>query len=216
MYYTIRDVFMYKKSMKAISQRWAEEASTFKDIDALGIFVDNHDNARFLNGQSDKRLFKSALAYALTARGIPFYYYGSEQGFGGGQDPYNREAIWNNLDKTNDIYQFTSKLMKARKIHNVADKAYAEKWSDDTFYAFTRGDFFVALTNNVNGEVHRDVPNTGFTEGQAVCNVFYPTDCIKVTGGLLHVYLENGETKVFIPQNSAYFSNSAEELELLE
>jgi alpha-amylase len=73
--------------------------------------------------------------------------------------------MWNNLDKTSDIYQFTSKIMKARKIHNVADKAYAEKWSDDTFYAFTRGDFFVALTNNVNGEVHRDVPNTGFSEG---------------------------------------------------
>jgi alpha-amylase len=124
MYYSIRDVFMYKKSMKAITQRWNEEASTFKDIDALGIFVDNHDNARFLNGQGDKRLFKSALAFALTARGIPFYYYGSEQGFAGGNDPYNREAIWNNLDPNNDLYKFTATIMKARKAHAIYDKAY--------------------------------------------------------------------------------------------
>ena len=216
MYYTIRDVFMYKKSMKAITQRWADESKTFKDIDALGIFVDNHDNARFLNGQSDKRLFKSALAFGLTARGIPFYYYGSEQGFAGGNDPYNREAIWNNFDKTSDIFKFTSSIMKARKVHDVASKPYAEKWSDDSFYAFTRGDFFVALTNNVNGETHRDVPNTGFAEGQAVCNIFYPTDCTKISGGLLHTYLENGEVKIFVPQNSAYFSMSEEEFAALQ
>lgn len=98
MYYSIRDAFAYGKSMRVISDRWTEEAKNFKDIDALGIFVDNHDNPRFLNGNGDHKLFKSALAFSLTARGIPFMYYGSEQGFAGGQDPYNREAIWNNLD----------------------------------------------------------------------------------------------------------------------
>ena len=101
--------------MKKISQRWAEEQSKFKDIDALGIFVDNHDNARFLAGNGNKVLFKSALAFSLTARGIPFFYYGSEQGFAGGQDPYNREAMWHNFDKNHDIYLFVSKIMKARK-----------------------------------------------------------------------------------------------------
>jgi alpha-amylase len=54
MYYTIRDVFQSKQSMKKISQRWAEETGKFNDIDALGIFVDNHDNPRFLNGNGDK------------------------------------------------------------------------------------------------------------------------------------------------------------------
>jgi alpha-amylase len=98
MYYSIRDAFMYRKPMTVIRDRWNEEFRYFKDIEALGLFVDNHDNARFLNGNGDHRLFKSALAFSLTARGIPFFYYGSEQGFTGGNDPYNREAIWNNLD----------------------------------------------------------------------------------------------------------------------
>jgi alpha-amylase len=32
-------------------------------------------------------MFKNALLFALTGRGIPFYYYGSEQAYAGGNDP---------------------------------------------------------------------------------------------------------------------------------
>jgi alpha-amylase len=106
MYYSIKDAFMYGKPMRGISDRWNEESRYFRDIDALGIFVDNHDNARFLNGKNDQRLFKGALAFSLTARGIPFFYYGSEQGFSGGNDPYNRETMWNNFNPNHDIYKF--------------------------------------------------------------------------------------------------------------
>ena len=76
MYYSIRDVFQKGKSMTVLRDGWNEEFRFFKDLDALGIFVDNHDNARFLNGNGEHRLFKSALAFALTARGILFFYYG--------------------------------------------------------------------------------------------------------------------------------------------
>jgi alpha-amylase len=117
MYYSIRDAFAYGKSMTVLRDRWNEEQRYFRDIDALGIFVDNHDNPRFLNGNGEHKVFKSALAFSLTARGIPFFYYGSEQGFAGGQDPYNREALWNNLDETSEIYSFVSTIMRARKSH---------------------------------------------------------------------------------------------------
>jgi hypothetical protein len=53
MYYTIKDVWMYGKTMYSIRDRYNEEAKYFNDIDALGVFVDNHDNARFLNGNND-------------------------------------------------------------------------------------------------------------------------------------------------------------------
>jgi hypothetical protein len=53
MYYTIKDVWMYGKSMYEIRNRYNEEATKFVDVDALGVFVDNHDNARFLNGNGD-------------------------------------------------------------------------------------------------------------------------------------------------------------------
>jgi len=53
MYYTIKDVFGSQKSMYNIRSRWDEENAVFVDMDALGIFVDNHDNARFLNQFND-------------------------------------------------------------------------------------------------------------------------------------------------------------------
>jgi alpha-amylase len=119
MYFTIKDVFISQKTMRTIADRWTSNKAAFRDVDALGIFVDNHDNARFLNQQGDQRLFKSALTFALTARGVPFFYYGSEQGFAGGADPNNREPMWNNFDKTHDLYKFIQTLNAARKSQNV-------------------------------------------------------------------------------------------------
>jgi len=77
MFFTIKDVFS-GKSMYDIRTRYMSEEGKFKDIDALGVFVDNHDNARFLSFNKDEKMFKGALTFALTSRGIPFYYYGSE------------------------------------------------------------------------------------------------------------------------------------------
>jgi alpha-amylase len=107
MYYTIRDIWQSGKTMYNIRNRYSAEASYFTDIDALGVFVDNHDNARFLNGQSDHNKFKSALVFSLTSRGIPFFYYGDEQGYAGGNDPNNREQLWTNMNTNSDLYLFT-------------------------------------------------------------------------------------------------------------
>lgn len=94
MYYTIKDVYGGGKSMYGIKNRYEQEAPHFQDMDALGVFVDNHDNARFLNQYNNQVGFKSALTFALTSTGIPFYYYGSEQAYAGGNDPQNRESLW--------------------------------------------------------------------------------------------------------------------------
>jgi len=53
MYFTIKDVYGSGQSMYGIKNRLEQEKSHFKDMDALGIFVDNHDNARFLHDHSD-------------------------------------------------------------------------------------------------------------------------------------------------------------------
>lgn len=89
------------------------------------------------------------------------------------------------------------------------NQPFAEKWVDDQLYAFTRGKFLVAVTNQVYGQVHADVPNTGFAEGEQVCNIFFSGDCAKITNGKLGVYLNNGEVKVFVPKSSSFFSESA-------
>jgi hypothetical protein len=45
------------------------------------------------------------------------------------------------------------------------------------------------------------VTYTPFSEGETVCNIFYPTtDCQKVSNGV-NVTLSNGESKIYVPQN---------------
>ena len=95
MFYTISDVFGGSQSMYKIRNRYNAEEQHFSDIDALGVFVDNHDNARFLNRYSNNKTgIKQAQTFALTSRGIPFTYYGTEQYYAGGNDPQNRESLW--------------------------------------------------------------------------------------------------------------------------
>ena len=49
MYYTIRDVFISQQSMNNIPGRLSNNLQNFGDVYALGLFIDNHYNKRFLN-----------------------------------------------------------------------------------------------------------------------------------------------------------------------
>lgn len=106
MFFTLQDVFINGNSMWGIANRWNSQKTQFKDMDALGLFVNNHDNPRFLSKNPDWRVFKSAIAFGLTARGIPFFYYGDEQGFNGGADPNNREPMWGHFDRNHELFKF--------------------------------------------------------------------------------------------------------------
>ncbi len=64
--------------------------------DALVNFLDNHDVGRYLFDRSDEKgvdSLKNALSFLFFQRGIPCIYYGTEQGFMGGNDPANREDM---------------------------------------------------------------------------------------------------------------------------
>ena len=99
---------------------------------------------------------------------------------------------------------------------DVVNKPFQEKWVDDQLYVYARGQFIVALTNQVNGSVHADVPNTGFSEGQSVCNIFNSNDCQEIKGGKLAVYLNNGEAKIYVPKGTVLQSEKPQELFLAE
>lgn len=193
--------------MRNVGWRITSQQNLFKDVDALGIFVDNHDNPRFLNGNSDWRLFKSALALALTSRGIPIFYYGSEQAFSGGPDPHNREPMWNNFNYNHEIFKFVQAINNARKASKSNTQQQFEKWVDDNLYCFKRGNMVVAVTNKVY-DLSVMVPNIGFTEGTILCNIFWDNDCVKVAGGKIPVDLKNGEVKIFLPKKDSYFEKA--------
>ena len=144
MYYTIRDVYGSGKSAYGIRNRYTQEKSHFQDISVLGVFVDNHDNSRFLNSFGDHKKFENALVFSIFAEGIPFVYYGSEQGFAGGNDPYNRETLWGHYDTSSDLYKFIKAAVTARKTSQAYDHPHVERYVNDQFYAWSRGDALIA------------------------------------------------------------------------
>jgi hypothetical protein len=47
-----------------------------------------------------------------------------------------------------------------------------------------------------------------------LCNIFYPTDCPTIKGGVLGLYLNNGEVKIFVPKSSSYWTDHAADIEV--
>jgi len=202
MYFTLRDVFGSKQAMTAIESRLQQYSSTFSDLSVLGNFIDNHDNARFLYSQSDQTLYKNAITYVLMAQGIPFIYYGTEQGFHGGNDPNNREVLWpTSYSTSSSLYKHIQTVVTYRKKAQVWNYSQVQRYSATDFYAFTRGNSFVALTNKgaSGAQVHYVITYHPYTDGTKLCNLFYSTDCVTVTNGKFDVYLNNGECKILYP-----------------
>ena len=104
-------------------------------------FSSNHDVGRFLyfmpttwSSEQKQKTLHLGLAYLLTIDGIPSLYYGVEQAFSGGNDPANRETLWDPqfyvgrsylrqneqvvwqaYDQGNPTYQFLKTLLQIRK-----------------------------------------------------------------------------------------------------
>jgi len=81
-------------------------------------FLDNHDVGRFLWQEEDDSAIYPALAWLLLRDGVPILYYGTEQGFDGGNDPANRERLWDaGYDVDHPIYQWIADLTQVRQEH---------------------------------------------------------------------------------------------------
>lgn len=134
--------------MGNIKTRYDAETSHFTDLSLLGLFVDNHDNARFLYNHSGKKAqFRNATVFSLTGLGIPFVYYGTEQYYTGGNDPANRESLWQSLNTSSDFYKIIAKVNAQRKKSAIWNQQFVERYAAQNFYSYSRGLFLVALTN---------------------------------------------------------------------
>jgi len=206
MFFTARDVYGNGSSMFNMRNIYTNEDGSFKDVDVLGGFVDNHDNARFLSVYPYNDVgFKNALVFALTGRGVPFFYYGDEQWFSGGNDPANRESLWNAMDTSSDLYQMVAKVNKARQAEQVWNFPYVERYVLDNLFAFSFGDMLV-MTTNSSETLDVTMPYLPWGEGTEICNIFWPDDdCQTVSAEGMQGHLQGGESKIWLPKSSSYF-----------
>jgi alpha-amylase len=106
------------------------------------------------------------------------------------------------MNTGSELYKTIATVNAARKSAQIWNEEYVERYVADNFFAFSKGKFLVALTNQQNNDVNNQVTYTPFSSGEQVCNVFYPTsDCQTVNNGV-NVYLAKGESKIYVPKSS--------------
>ncbi len=128
----MREVHQQAQSTDRIERLWNERLVNWGDApneDGIGVaprdvpinFIDNHDVPRFLYElrgrppEEARAMLHNAILFTFTAQGIPCLYYGTEQGFAGGNDPANRERMWDTgFDPTHPTFVFTQRMARIR------------------------------------------------------------------------------------------------------
>jgi glycosidase len=131
----IRDVFQQAQSTDRIQALWDQRTTnwgTTAPTGGIGLapadvpvnFLDNHDVPRFLyNVQqfelaTQRQLLHNALLFLYTAPGVPCLYYGTEQELRGGNDPANREDLWDvGYDTQHPTFQWIARLAEIRRTY---------------------------------------------------------------------------------------------------
>lgn len=159
-----------------------------------------------MNLKNDYTQLKNGLAYVLFAEGIPIVYYGTEQGFAGGNDPANREDLWrSNFNRNHELYQFISRLAKFRATLPASyfTSEQIERYVDDQFFAYTRDKVFVALTNiGCCGSVTRHITYHPYAEGTVLVNMLDTSDRLIVRSAAFDVTMTQGLPKVYYPSTT--------------
>jgi alpha-amylase len=134
MYFAIASALGKGGSARQLGGVLAQDGK-YRDASLQGVFVDNHDQPRFLCGAGDAEL-RLALAFALTVRGIPIIYYGTEQGLR--SCATNREDL-TVVDPSAPLARFITQLNAIRAATPaLRTGTQHERWQDDTAYAFER------------------------------------------------------------------------------
>ncbi|KAH7815468.1 alpha-amylase [Monocercomonoides exilis] len=197
MYYTLMNVYAYGQSCYQLRQRFNEYANAGVDVSLLGGFIDNHDNKRWLNINGDWKSLKNALAFNILGGSIPLIYYGTEQGFNGGDDPNNREPMWKaGWNKNHELYRFISVASKQRQ--KISPKeSHVERYVDDVFYAFSRGKTLVCTTNKYDDIISRNVTYLPFKQGEKVRELYSgATQTVSEHG--LSVKIYKGQPQIWV------------------
>jgi alpha-amylase len=194
--------------------------------DLLVNFLDNHDVPRFLFDKPSLPALHNALSFLFTEDGIPCVYYGTEQEFDGGNDPTNRERLWDTGFRTDGAtFKWIQKLIRIRKAY--APLRYGTivvRWStndvaneeDANTFAFERtfANHTILVALNVSDTTAAETSTasmggtamtTSFAPGQVLVDILAASGDPNATltvgaGGLLTVPLPARVTRILVPQ----------------
>ncbi|HEY1676899.1 MAG TPA: alpha-amylase family glycosyl hydrolase [Candidatus Sulfotelmatobacter sp.] len=153
----VRDVFGSNANFSELDGNISAENSNFTWNNDLVTFFDSHDESRLLTLNNNNNRLHEAMAFLLTARGIPVILYGDEQYLhndtSGGGDPYCR--VWmSSFSTTTTAYTLISKLAGLRQSTNdaLAYGTHQQRWIDSDVYIYERQFFndvvLIAINKN--------------------------------------------------------------------
>ena len=195
LYYTIEDSFC--GSFRNLESYWFNSRSKYPEPEYIATFVENHDNPRFLYRCNDRGKFTNAVVFSLLWEGVPVFYYGGEQYYSGGADPNNREPLWDNYNTDTELYKILTKVHALRKKVNIWDLEIVQRYADDNFYAFTRGNVLACFTNTYS--IQRTITYHEYSEGDKLCDILNESNCVIVSDGKIFIDMANNP-KVYVKQ----------------
>ncbi|MBK8286450.1 MAG: IPT/TIG domain-containing protein [Ahniella sp.] len=141
MFTTINRVFGQGAAFTDLDTVVGQQQADFTYQNDLVNFVDNHDRKRFLTvdtSADDRKHLHAALAFVLTARGVPCVYYGTEQYLEGGDDPDNRRKM-PAFSETTTAFNLIKNLSTLRKNNEaLAYGTTQQRWINANTYVFER------------------------------------------------------------------------------
>ena len=155
LYYPLTRAFQNSNgSISDLASELKSINSTCTDPTLLGTFSENHDNPRFPSLTSDMNLDMNVISFTILADGIPIIYQGQEQHFSGGNDPFNREALWTSAYSTkSQLYTFVASVNQIRNQEIFKTPSYVTSrssivYSDDHNIAMRKGNILSVFTNH--------------------------------------------------------------------
>jgi alpha-amylase len=205
MYFTTNDVFGFDQPPTGITGRYASlDQYDPSSRERLVTFLDNHDNSRFLSfgvANQDESRLRAALGWLLTSRGVPTIYYGTEQEFDGGGDPYNREDMWDgqwdfgpsdgdNFDLVHPLFQYVCALTETRRRHEALRRGstiqHFVQGGSAGLYLYERrtaSDTVLVAINNSNAPIVRAGEATPWPAGTILVDALEPAVLDTTSGG---------------------------------
>ncbi|CAL6007194.1 Alpha_amylase [Hexamita inflata] len=166
----------------------------------MGIFIDNHDQPRFLHTANDPIHFENALVLLHTWIGIPYLYYGTEQDMMGSNDPDCRRPLWQyGYSTTTHHYPYIKKLneLRAKLPMDTLDQLEGD-WQDH-IYTYMRGDRAFVVLSNGQGSIKA---KSRFPANARVCDFLEPDHCLNVQNdGSIDVVLNGNRPRIYLKQS---------------
>jgi len=205
LYFRVKSVFAQATGgTRQLEDRYAALAGNYDPSVQMRLvtFLDNHDQPRFLspaNANNNIDRLKVALAFLYTARGIPCLYYGTEQAFNGGNDPYDREdmfagqfeqgpSVGDNFNMTHPLFQWVAALNNLRRLYPALQMGlHTNLWSTTNgpgLFAYARRlntqEVFVVLNTASFSQTLPERP-TIYAAGMRLVNVLNTNETATVT-----------------------------------